>query len=71
MSRQFNGRVDIKSPDTKNLFSMYDKIPAHQCTTYRGALDGQWDNSLLSDTYFSAKNINHLQGKIRQRCCDF
>lgn len=66
MSRQFNGRVDIKSPDTKNLFSMYDKIPAHQCTTYRGALDGQWDNSLLSDAYFSAKNINYLQGKIRE-----
>ena len=66
MNRQFNGRVDIKSPDTSNLFAMYDKIPAHQCTTYRGALEGQWDNSLLSDAYFSAQNIRYIQDKIRE-----
>lgn len=66
MNRQFNGRVDIKTPDTSSLFAMYDKIPAHQCTTYRGALEGQWDNSLLSNAYFSAQNIRYIQDKIRE-----
>lgn len=66
MNRQVNGRVDIKSPDTMSLFNMYDKIPAHQCTTYRNALEGQWDTSSLSDAYFSKENIQHLQNKIRE-----
>ena len=65
MNQQFNGRVDILSPDTKSLFDMYDKIPAHQCTTYRNALDGQWDTSSLSDAYFSSENVMAIQNKIR------
>lgn len=66
MNQHSNGRIDIKSPDTSNLFNMYDKIPAHQCTTYRGALEGQWDTSTLSDAYFSEQNVNYLQAKIRE-----
>jgi hypothetical protein len=66
MNQQFNGRVDIASPDTKSLFDMYDKIPAHQCSTYRDALEGQWDTNQLSDAYFSKENIQHLQNKIRE-----
>ena len=66
MNQKFNGRVDIRSPDTKSLFDMYDKIPAHQCTTYRNALEGQWDTNNLSDVYFSKENIQHLQNKIRE-----
>ena len=66
MNQKFNGRVDIRSPDTKSLFDMYDKIPAHQCTTYRNALEGQWDTTTLSDAYFSKENIQHLQNKIRE-----
>lgn len=66
MNRQSNGRVDIQSPDTNSLFNMYDKIPAHQCTTYRNALEGQWDTSSLSDAYFSKENIQHLQNRIRE-----
>ena len=26
-----NGRVNIKTTDTNQLFQMYDKIPANQC----------------------------------------
>ena len=66
MNQQFNGRVDIQSPDTRSLFDMYDKIPAHQCTTYRNALEGQWDTSNLSDAYFSKENIQYLQNKLRE-----
>lgn len=70
MNQFNNGRVDIKSPDTCDLFNMYDKIPAHQCTTYRNALEGQWDTNSLSDTYFSKDNIQHLQNQIRQGVYD-
>ena len=66
MNRQSNGRVDIQSPDTTSLFNMYDKIPAHQCTTYRNALEGQLETSSLSDAYFSKENIQHLQNRIRE-----
>jgi hypothetical protein len=44
---------------------MYDKIPAHQCTTYRNPLEGQWDDSTLSNAYFSKENIQIIQNGIR------
>lgn len=64
-----NGRVDVakrtQGPDISNLFSMYDKIPANQCTTYREPLIGQWDETPLSTTYFSKENIQIIQNGIR------
>jgi len=65
MKRVSNGRIDIQSPDTRSLFNMYDKIPAHQCTTYRNPLEGQWDDSTLSNAYFSKENIQIIQNGIR------
>ena len=47
-----NGRVDIKTPNTSTLFEMYDKIPAHQCTTFRNPTEGLWDETILSNAYF-------------------
>jgi len=70
MNHTTNGRIDIKTPDTCNLFELYDKIPAHQCTTYRDALEGQWDNSKLSDLYFSKENIQRIQNEIRKGVYD-
>jgi hypothetical protein len=61
-----NGRVDILNPpDIAQLFSMYDKIPANQCTTFRNATIGQWDETPLSTAYFSKENIQILQNGIR------
>jgi hypothetical protein len=60
-----NGRVDIKSPSTSNLFELYDKIPAHQCTTYRNPTAGLWDENALSTVFFSQGNIQILQNGIR------
>ena len=63
-----NGRVDIinrEAPDISNLFAMYDKIPANQCTTFREPTLGQWDETVLSKTYFSQKNIQIIQNGIR------
>jgi len=65
MTNSSNGRVDIKSPNTLNLFAMYDKIPANQCTTYRNPTEGLWDNTLLSSLYFSKENIQIIQNGIR------
>ena len=60
-----NGRIDIKSPDTKKLFNMYDKIPTNECVTFRNPLKGIWDNTILSNTFFSKENIQILQNGIR------
>ena len=60
-----NGRVDIKTPNTSNLFQMYDKIPANQCTTYRDATEGILDETQLSTLFFSKENIQILQNGIR------
>ena len=60
-----NGRVDLKSPNTSNLFKMYDKIPAAQCTSYRNPIEGSWESSNLSQAYFSKENINIIQNGIR------
>ena len=63
--RVSNGRVDIKTPNTSTLFEMYDKIPAHQCTTFRNPTEGLWDETQLSSIYFSRENIQILQNGIR------
>ena len=61
----FNGRVDIKTPNTKDLFSMYDKIPANQCATFRNPTEGLWNDTSLSVAFFSYENIIILQNGIR------
>jgi len=65
--RGSNGRVDIinKQPDLCNLFAMYDKIPANQCSTFREPTLGLWTDTELSRTFFSHNNINILQNGIR------
>jgi hypothetical protein len=60
-----NGRIDIKSPNTSTLFEMYDKIPAHQITTFRNPTEGLWDETTLSNSFFSRENIQIIQNGIR------
>jgi hypothetical protein len=62
-----NGRVDIinKQPDLCNLFAMYDKIPANQCSTFREPTLGQWNDTDLSRAFFSYDNIKIIQNGIR------
>ena len=61
VNNQLNGRVDIKTPNTSDLFSMYDKIPAHQCSTFRNPTEGLWDDTKLSIAFFSQANIQIIQ----------
>ena len=65
MNRNANGRVDIKSPNTSTLFTMFDKIPANQCATFRNPIEGLWDETFLSKAFFSQENIQILQNGIR------
>jgi hypothetical protein len=65
MNVKNNGRVDIKSPNTTNLFNMYDKIPANQCATFRNPTEGIWNSTILSQVFFSDKNTQILQNGIR------
>jgi hypothetical protein len=65
MNKINNGRVDIKSPNTSNLFAMFDKIPANQCVTFRNPTEGLWDETYLSKAFFSQQNIQILQNGIR------
>lgn len=61
-----NGRVNIKSPKTHDLFQMYDKIPVNQISTFRNPTEGLWDNTELSKTFFSHTNIEKVQQGIQQ-----
>jgi hypothetical protein len=65
MNTATNGRVDIKTPNTSQLFQIYDKIPAHQCSTYRNPTEGLWDETTLSNLFFSRENIKIIQNGIR------
>jgi hypothetical protein len=65
MNKMNNGRVDIKTPNTSDLFKMYDKIPANQCVTFRNPTEGLWNDTTLSIAFFSQQNIQMLQNGIR------
>ena len=65
MNKVNNGRVNIKSPNTSALFEMYDKIPANQCVTFRNPTEGLWNDTTLSNAFFSQQNIQILQNGIR------
>lgn len=65
MNKLNNGRVDIKTPNTSQLFQMYDKIPATQCVSFRNATEGLWSETHLSQAFFSQQNIQILQNGIR------
>ena len=61
----YNGRVDLKTPNTSALFTMYDKIPATQCSTFRDPTQGLWTETVLSKVFFSKENIQIIQNGIR------
>ena len=60
MSIYENGRVHIITPNNDNIFKMQDQIPI-KSTSYTDALNGTWCATMLSNHFFSAKNINKLQ----------
>jgi len=72
-SKRTNGRINIltcHTPDILDRFQMYDKIPIHQCSTFRNPTEGIWNRTELSDVFFSGKNICSVQNGIRSGVYD-
>jgi len=62
----FNGRINIAQPNTKTLFTMYDRIPKDsKSTEFREALVGNWQDTTLSKAFFSGQNVQIIQNAIR------
>jgi hypothetical protein len=57
-----NGRINIMSPP--NQLSLYD-TPPEMSTSYSDALNGGWEISPLSKSFFSKENIDIIQNGIR------
>lgn len=61
-----NGRVNIIDIPQKVLFEMQEKIAVKNKTSeYREALQGIWEDSMLSKVYFSKENIQIVQNGLR------
>ena len=66
MNCNSNGRVDILGNNAMDCFHLYDRIAVSQGDTYyRTAMTGNWDNSMLTKTFFSADNMRILQNGIK------
>lgn len=66
-SAKYNGRVDIiTEPPAEVRFQMQEKIAIqNKATTYREALNGTWEQTKLSQLFFSQENMQILQNGIR------
>jgi hypothetical protein len=63
---KYNGRVQIAEPSVEAWFEMQERIAIeNKATDYRGALNGNLESSVLSDLFFSAKNIEIIQNGIK------
>jgi hypothetical protein len=64
---KYNGRVDIVTePPPEIRFQMQEKIAIqNKAIPYREALNGTWENSTLSNLFFSQDNMQILQNGIR------
>mgnify|MGYP000725083834 FL=1 len=59
-----NGRVNIIGPN-RNQFSLFDKIPTNECSTFHDAMTGNFQDSILSLAFFSKENMQIIQNAIR------
>lgn len=63
---KYNGRVNIAEPSQDATFKMFERIALkNKSTTYCDALAGTIENNMLSQTYFSAGNIQIIQNGLR------
>lgn len=59
-----NGRVNILGSNPVDRFLLYEKPKEYKPTKYTNALVGNFQTTLLSNTFFSAENIKILQNAI-------
>jgi hypothetical protein len=67
IQKEQNGRVDLLSQEnTKTKIEMMEKINIkNKATSYCDALQGQWEETSLSQSFFSKENIQIIQNAIR------
>ena len=59
-----NGRVDILGNNPVDRFLLYEKPKKYKSTKYTNALVGNFQTTILSNTFFSAENVQILQNAI-------
>ena len=64
---QYNGRVNLEEPENVNArFEMFEKIAIkNKATEYRDPLTDVWENTTLSNVFFSQGNVQILQNGLR------
>ena len=61
-----NGRINIMGPNTGEIYTLYNRKPTNpKATTYKNALIGNQQPSILSNVFFSADNIQIIQNAIK------
>lgn len=67
MQKYGNGRVNIvEQPPADIKFAMFDRIAIkNRAVDYRAPLNNGWEDTQLSDAFFSAGNIQILQNGLR------
>jgi hypothetical protein len=65
-ANQSNGRIDILGPTVEQQFAMYDKIPnSDKCSSFHDAMVGNWEDTPLSNAFFSTRNMETVQNGLR------
>jgi len=64
---KYNGRVNIVEPENPFvILQMQERLASrNKPTEYRDAMIGVWEDNLLSQAFFSEKNIQIIQNGIR------
>ena len=61
-----NGRVDIMGPNHSDIFKLYEQVPLNnESTSYKDAMAGNWQSTVLSEAFFSGQNIRIIQNGIK------
>lgn len=64
---KYNGRVNVLQPPNQDVhFKMIEKVNIdNKATEYREALHGEFENTVLSELYFSQNNIQIIQNGLK------
>ena len=64
---KYNGRVNVLEPENPDIrFQMFEKVGVkNKATEYREAIEGTWENNVISQVYFSAENTQIIQNGIK------
>lgn len=67
ISERYNGRVNIAEPPSpEKRFQMAEKIAIkNKAVEFREAINGTWEDNVLSQVFFSEGNMQILQNGIR------